>query len=47
VVRRTGIHAFPFQLALTHPVLRRLDRLGGTFGRLYVNQGIAARARSG
>jgi SAM-dependent methyltransferase len=47
VVRRTGIHAFPFQLALTHPVLRRLDRLGGVLGPLYVNQGIAVRVRSG
>jgi SAM-dependent methyltransferase len=47
VLRRTGIHAFPFQLALTHPVLRQLDRLGGTFGRFYVTQGIAVRARSG
>lgn len=47
VVQHRGIHAFPFQLALTHPVLRQLDRLGGTFGRFYVNQGIAVRARSG
>jgi SAM-dependent methyltransferase len=47
VLQHRGIHAFPFQLALTHAMLRRLDRLGGTFGRLYVNQGIAARARSG
>jgi hypothetical protein len=40
--RHLGIHAFPFMLTFTHPLLRRLDRLGALAGPVYVNQGLAA-----
>ncbi len=40
--RHVGIHAFPFILTFTHPLLRRLDRLGTVLGPAYVNQGLAA-----
>lgn len=38
VQRHVGLHLFPFVLRLTQPLLRRLDRAGGTVGPLYVNQ---------
>ncbi|HWL95087.1 MAG TPA: methyltransferase domain-containing protein [Phycisphaerae bacterium] len=33
-----GIHFFPFVVKATHPLLRSLDRLGRSFGPLFVNQ---------
>lgn len=41
VRRQIGLHLFPFVLRSTHPILRRLDRLGGRLGRVYVNQCLA------
>jgi 2-polyprenyl-3-methyl-5-hydroxy-6-metoxy-1,4-benzoquinol methylase len=38
VQRQIGLHLFPFVFRTTQPLLRRLDRLGSRFGRLYVNQ---------
>jgi 2-polyprenyl-3-methyl-5-hydroxy-6-metoxy-1,4-benzoquinol methylase len=38
VHRQVGLHLFPFVLGITHPLLRRFDRLGSRFGRIYVNQ---------
>jgi 2-polyprenyl-3-methyl-5-hydroxy-6-metoxy-1,4-benzoquinol methylase len=38
VHRQVGLHLFPFVFRPTQPLLRRLDRLGSHFGRLYVNQ---------
>ncbi len=40
--RHVGIHAFPFILTVTHPILRRLDQLGTVLGPAYVNQGLVA-----
>lgn len=39
----TGIHLFPFVIGGTQPLLHRLDRLGRTFGPLYVNQAVLIR----
>lgn len=41
VRQQIGLHLFPFVLKATHPMLRRLDRLGVRFGELYVNQCLA------
>ena len=41
VQEHVGLHLFPFVLGWSQPVLRRLDRLGTRFGRLYVNQCLA------
>jgi 2-polyprenyl-3-methyl-5-hydroxy-6-metoxy-1,4-benzoquinol methylase len=38
VHQQVGLHLFPFSIRATHPVLRRLDRFGTRFGRIYVNQ---------
>lgn len=38
VHQQVGLHLFPFILTATHPLLRRFDRLGIHFGRMYVNQ---------
>jgi 2-polyprenyl-3-methyl-5-hydroxy-6-metoxy-1,4-benzoquinol methylase len=38
VHQQLGLHLFPFIFKATYPVLRRLDRLGSRFGRMYVNQ---------
>jgi 2-polyprenyl-3-methyl-5-hydroxy-6-metoxy-1,4-benzoquinol methylase len=43
VRQQVGLHLFPFVLKATHPVLRRLDRLGGRLGRIYVNQCLAGK----
>jgi ubiquinone/menaquinone biosynthesis C-methylase UbiE len=40
VLRHVGIHCFPFTLALTHPLLRRLDAFGSSLGIFYVNQAV-------
>lgn len=37
-----GLHLFPFQLSLLHPVLRFLDRFGRRLGPLCVNQAVLA-----
>lgn len=37
-----GVHFFPFHLSFLHPLLRRLDALGRTCGRFFVNQVIVA-----
>lgn len=42
IVDRRGIHLFPFQIRLLHPLLRRLDAYGQQLGRFCVNQGILA-----
>ncbi|MCA9257192.1 MAG: class I SAM-dependent methyltransferase [Phycisphaerales bacterium] len=42
IVDRRGIHLFPFQIRILHPLLRRLDNYGRTLGRFCVNQGILA-----
>lgn len=41
VAQHRGLHLFPFMLAVTHPLLRALDGLGGVAGPLFVNQCIA------
>lgn len=46
VAQHRGLHLFPFMLAITHPVLRRLDRLGGVAGPLFVNQCISGTKRA-
>ena len=46
VARHRGLHLFPFMLAITHPLLRTLDRLGDTVGPLFVNQCIAGVKRT-
>jgi 2-polyprenyl-3-methyl-5-hydroxy-6-metoxy-1,4-benzoquinol methylase len=38
-----GIHLFPFQLSIFHPILKFLDRFGRFHGRFCVNQAILAR----
>ena len=43
VRHQVGLHLFPFVLRSTHPILRRLDRLGGRLGRVFVNQCLAGR----
>jgi 2-polyprenyl-3-methyl-5-hydroxy-6-metoxy-1,4-benzoquinol methylase len=47
VHQQVGLHLFPFILTATHPALRRLDRLGGRFGRIYVNQCLAGQKITG
>ena len=47
VRQHRGLHLFPFVLAVTHPLLRTLDRLGSAAGPLFVNQCIAGVKRSG
>ncbi len=42
ITRHVGVHLFPFLLQFTHPLLRRLDRLGTVLGPVYVNQGLMA-----
>jgi SAM-dependent methyltransferase len=42
IERHVGLHLFPFVVAVTHPVLRRLDRAGAVLGPLYVNQCVRA-----
>jgi ubiquinone/menaquinone biosynthesis C-methylase UbiE len=42
VIDMRGIHLFPFQVALLHPVLRVLDRFGRFLGPLCVNQAVLA-----
>jgi SAM-dependent methyltransferase len=42
VTQHVGVHCFPFLLPFTHPLLRRLDRLGAALGPIYVNQALAA-----
>jgi 2-polyprenyl-3-methyl-5-hydroxy-6-metoxy-1,4-benzoquinol methylase len=37
-----GIHLFPFQIAMFHPLLKFLDRFGRFHGRFCVNQAILA-----
>jgi len=41
VHQHLGLHLFPFTIKATHPLLRRLDVLGGRFGHVYVNQCLA------
>lgn len=43
VERHVGLHAFPFVVPITRPLLRRLDQLGGALLPLYVNQCVRAR----
>ena len=43
VRHQIGLHLFPFVLQSTHPILRRLDRLGGRLGRVFVNQCLAGK----
>lgn len=43
VHHQVGLHLFPFVLRSTHPLLRRFDRLGDRFGRVFVNQCLAGR----
>ena len=38
VHQHVGLHLFPFTISATHPLLSRLDSLGGRFGKVYVNQ---------
>jgi 2-polyprenyl-3-methyl-5-hydroxy-6-metoxy-1,4-benzoquinol methylase len=38
VHQHIGLHLFPFIITATHPLLRRFDRLGARWGRIYVNQ---------
>jgi 2-polyprenyl-3-methyl-5-hydroxy-6-metoxy-1,4-benzoquinol methylase len=47
VHQQVGLHLFPFILTATHPMLRRLDRLGSRFGRIYVNQCLAGQKITG
>jgi ubiquinone/menaquinone biosynthesis C-methylase UbiE len=42
IVEMRGIHLFPFQVALLHPVLRFLDRFGRRLGPWCVNQAVLA-----
>jgi SAM-dependent methyltransferase len=42
IERHVGLHLFPFVVAVTHPVLRRLDRAGAVLGPMYVNQCVRA-----
>ena len=46
LTRHVGIHSFPFLLPFTHPLLRRLDRLGTVLGPAYVNQALLAVKRT-
>jgi 2-polyprenyl-6-hydroxyphenyl methylase/3-demethylubiquinone-9 3-methyltransferase len=47
VVQHVGLHMFPFVLAFTHPLLRRLDRFGAACGPVFVNQALIAITRGG
>jgi len=42
VLDMRGIHLFPFQIAMFHPLLRFLDRWGRGLGPLCVNQAVLA-----
>ena len=42
ILDRRGIHAFPFQVSLFHPLLKFLDRFGRLLGPVCVNQAILA-----
>ena len=42
ILDRRGIHLFPFQVPLFHPVLKYLDRFGRFLGPVCVNQAILA-----
>ncbi len=42
ILDRRGLHLFPFQISLLHPVLRFMDRFGRFFGPVCVNQAILA-----
>jgi len=43
VRHQIGLHLFPFVLQSSHPILRRLDRLGGRVGSVFVNQCLAGK----
>jgi 2-polyprenyl-3-methyl-5-hydroxy-6-metoxy-1,4-benzoquinol methylase len=45
VLDMRGIHLFPFQISLLHPVLRFLDRFGRFLGPFCVNQAVLATKR--
>ena len=42
IIEHRGIHAFPFQVAMLHPLLKFLDRFGRRIGPVCVNQAILA-----
>ncbi len=42
VIDQRGIHLFPFQMRLLHPILKFLDRFGRVSGPVCVNQAILA-----
>ncbi len=42
ITEMRGIHLFPFQVSLLHPVLKFLDRFGRLLGPLCVNQALMA-----
>lgn len=42
IIDHRGIHAFPFQVAMLHPLLKFLDRFGRRLGPVCVNQAILA-----
>ncbi|MFQ5425057.1 MAG: class I SAM-dependent methyltransferase [Phycisphaerae bacterium] len=42
VIDQRGIHLFPFQIRLLHPILKFLDRFGRVSGPVCVNQAILA-----
>ena len=46
IERHLGLHLFPFVVAATQPLLRRLDRAGSALGPLYVNQCVRAVKRA-
>lgn len=47
VHQQVGLHLFPFIFTATHPLLRRLDRLGAHWGRVYVNQCLSGQKIAG
>jgi ubiquinone/menaquinone biosynthesis C-methylase UbiE len=42
IMEMRGIHLFPFQVSLLHPILKFLDRFGRLLGPLCVNQALVA-----
>ncbi len=42
IMEMRGIHLFPFQVSMLHPILRFLDRFGRSLGPLCVNQALLA-----
>lgn len=47
VHQQVGLHLFPFIFRVTHPILRRFDRLGAHWGRLYLNQCLSGQKLAG